>query len=176
MKLLRYGPAGQEKPGLLDADGAIRDLSGHVADITPELLNDQGLARLAAIDPASLPKVAGSPRYGVPFAGTRQFIVIGLNYSDHAAESNMPIPAEPIMFTKGTSCLQGPDDLVRKPRGSTRMDWEVELGIVIGKRAAYVEKDAALDHVAGYVLVVDLFVRHTTRIARSYRETHFFSR
>jgi 2-keto-4-pentenoate hydratase/2-oxohepta-3-ene-1,7-dioic acid hydratase in catechol pathway len=159
MKLLRYGPAGQEKPGLLDADGAIRDLSGHVADIGPAELSPEGLARLAAIDPASLPKVEGPVRYGVPFAGSRKFIAIGLNFADHAAESNLPIPTEPVVFTKAITCLQGPNDPVTIPRGSTKTDWEVELGVVIGTRASYVEEADALDYVAGYAVINDISER-----------------
>jgi 2,4-diketo-3-deoxy-L-fuconate hydrolase len=155
VKLLRYGPRGQEKPGLLDTAGNIRDLSTHIADLTPETLDNESLARLARIDVATLPKVTGAPRCGLPFTGTRQFVAIGLNFSDHARESNMPIPSEPVMFTKAVSCLQGAHDFLRKPRGSTKMDWEVELGVVIGRRASYVERADALDHVAGYVVVHD---------------------
>ncbi|GFE83443.1 fumarylacetoacetate (FAA) hydrolase [Steroidobacter agaridevorans] len=159
MKLLRYGPVGGEKPGLLDASGALRDLSGHVADITPAALAPQVLARLRAIDSQSLPKVDSPQRYGPPVSGTRKFLAIGLNYADHAAESNMPIPAEPILFTKATSCIQGPDDDVMLPRDSVKSDWEVELGVVIGKTARYVEEAEALSHVAGYLTVNDLSER-----------------
>ena len=159
MKLLRYGPVGQEKPGLIDDDGQIRDLSGHVADIGPAELSADGLAKLAAIDPASLPLVEGTPRYGVPFAGTRKFIAIGLNFAEHAAESNLPEPAEPIFFTKAISCLQGPNDPVMIPRGSEKTDWEVELGVVIGTRASYVTEDEALAHVAGYCTINDVSER-----------------
>jgi 2-keto-4-pentenoate hydratase/2-oxohepta-3-ene-1,7-dioic acid hydratase in catechol pathway len=159
MKLLRYGPVGQEKPALLDAEGLLRDLGGHVADIGPAELSPAGLAKLSAIDPASLPLVEGSPRYGVPFAGTRKFIAIGLNYAEHAAESNLPEPAEPIFFTKAISCLQGPNDPVTIPRGSEKTDWEVELGVVIGTRASYVTEAEALDHVAGYCTINDLSER-----------------
>ncbi|ADL02177.1 fumarylacetoacetate hydrolase family protein [Brevundimonas subvibrioides] len=159
MKLLRYGPKGLEKPGLLDEAGVIRDLSGHVADITPDLLHGEGLERLKAIDPASLPVVEGSPRHGTPVAGSRKFIAIGLNFADHAAESNLPIPAEPVVFMKAISCLTGPNDEVVIPRGSLKTDWEVELGIVIGKPASYVEEADALDHVAGYVLINDVSER-----------------
>ncbi len=120
MKLLRYGPVGQEKPGLIDSDGNIRDLSAHVTDIAAAEISPTGLEKLAAIDPASLPLVEGSPRYGVPVAGTRKFIAIGLNFAEHAAESNLPEPAEPIFFTKAISCLQGPNDPVMIPRGSKR--------------------------------------------------------
>ncbi|MDB5703286.1 MAG: 5-carboxymethyl-2-hydroxymuconate Delta-isomerase [Sphingomonas bacterium] len=159
MKLLRYGPVGQEKPGLLDAEGRIRDLSGHVADIAAAELSPAGLAKLAAIDPAALPLVDGSPRYGVPVAGTRKFIAIGLNYAEHAAESNLPEPAEPVFFTKAISCLQGPNDPVMIPRGSEKTDWEVELGVVIGTRASYVTEAEALDHVAGYCTINDVSER-----------------
>jgi 2-keto-4-pentenoate hydratase/2-oxohepta-3-ene-1,7-dioic acid hydratase in catechol pathway len=159
MKLCRYGPVGSEKPGLVDDNGQVRDLSAHVADLDASTLDDATLAKLAQIDPQSLPLVAEPSRLGLPFAGTRQFIAIGLNYADHAAESNMAIPAEPIFFTKGVSCLQGPNDDVVIPRGSEKTDWEVELGIVIGKQASYVDQDNALDHVAGYVVVHDVSER-----------------
>ena len=159
MKLLRYGPRGQEKPGLLDANGRIRDLSGVVADITPDQLWGEGLAALKATDPERLPLVEGQPRYGVPVNGVRKFIAIGLNFADHAEESNLPIPSEPVVFAKAVSCLQGPNDTVVIPRGSEKTDWEVELGIVIGRRASYVEQADALDHVAGYVLINDVSER-----------------
>jgi len=159
MKLLRYGPKGAEKPGLLDADGAIRDLSGHVADITGAQLSPASLKALAAIDPKSLPLVEGSPRYGVPVNGVSKFIAVGLNFADHAAESNLPIPEEPVLFTKAVSCLTGPNDPVMIPRGSLKTDWEVELGVVIGSRASYVTENEALDHVAGYVLINDVSER-----------------
>lgn len=159
MKLLRYGPKGQEKPGLMDATGTIRDLSGIVADITPDVLSPAGLARIAAIDPVGLPAVEGSPRYGVPINGVRKFIAVGLNFADHAAESNLPIPTEPVLFTKAISCLTGPNDPVMIPKDSVKTDWEVELGIVIGSRARYVSEENALDHVAGYVLINDVSER-----------------
>ena len=159
MKLLRYGPKGQEKPGTLDAEGRIRDLSGVVADITPDQLHGAALEALKAIDPTTLPLVEGEPRYGVPVNGSRKFIAIGLNFADHAAESNLPIPAEPVVFTKAITCLNGPNDDVIIPRGSEKTDWEVELGIVIGKPATYVTQDEALDHVAGYVLINDVSER-----------------
>ena len=159
MKLLRYGPKGQEKPGLLDADGRIRDLSGVVADITPAQLWGEGLEALKAVDPTTLPLVEGELRYGVPVNGSRKFIAIGLNFADHAAESNLPIPSEPVVFTKAISCLTGPNDTVIIPRGSEKTDWEVELGIVIGKAASYVDQAEALDHVAGYVLINDVSER-----------------
>jgi len=150
---------GQEKPGTLDSEGRIRDLSGIVADITPDQLWGEGLAALKAVDPETLPLVEGAPRYGVPVNGVRKFIAIGLNFADHAAESNLPIPEEPVVFTKAVSCLTGPNDTVVIPRGSEKTDWEVELGIVIGKRASYVEQADALDHVAGYVLINDVSER-----------------
>jgi len=159
MKLLRFGPAGQERPGLLADDGTIRDLSGVISDITGAVLAPESLAKLAALDVASLPVVEGTPRYGAPVAGVPKFIAIGLNFSDHAAESNLPIPAEPVVFTKATSCIQGPNDDVVIPQGSTKTDWEVELGIVIGTRASYVEEADALDHVAGYVCINDVSER-----------------
>jgi 2-keto-4-pentenoate hydratase/2-oxohepta-3-ene-1,7-dioic acid hydratase in catechol pathway len=160
MKLCRYGAAGAEKPGLIDAEGRIRDLSGHVADVTGAEMGAEGLARLAAIDPASLPLVEGNPRYGPPVAGTRQFIAIGLNYADHAAESNLPIPSEPVVFNKWITCIQGPNDPVTVPRDSQKTDWEVELGVIIGTRASYVEEADALAHVAGYCVINDVSERH----------------
>jgi ureidoglycolate lyase len=159
MKLLRWGPKGVEKPGMLDASGVLRDLSGVVADITPEMLSPMGLARLAAVDVNALPKVEGTPRLGVPFTGTRNFICIGLNYADHAAESNMPIPKEPVVFVKALSALTGPNDDVEIPKFSKKTDWEVELGIVIGTRAKYVDEASALEHVAGYTIVNDVSER-----------------
>ena len=163
MKLLRYGPAGLEKPGMLDDQGRVRDLSGHVADIADDALTPEGLARLAALDPAALPLVDGTPqrdlRLGPCVGHVRKFIAIGLNYADHAAESNMPVPSEPIVFSKWTSCIVGPDDDVRIPRGSTKTDWEAELGVVIGRPAAGVTAEQALDHVAGYCVVNDVSER-----------------
>ena len=159
MKLLRYGPAGHEQPGILDSHGRIRSLAGTIPDLLPQHLSRGGLARLAAIDPASLPVAPGTPRLGVPFAGTRKFIAIGLNYADHAAESNLPIPAEPVVFTKAVSCLHGPNDDVMLPKGSRKTDWEVELGVVIGTAARYVEERDALEHVAGYCVVNDISER-----------------
>jgi len=159
MKLLRYGPRGAEKPGLLDAEGNIRDLSGHVADITGAQLSPESLARLAAIDPAALPVVEGSPRYGVPIGNVGKFLAIGLNFADHAKEAGLEPPPEPIFFTKATSCLNGPNDDVMLPKDAVKGDWEVELGVVIGKRARYVEQAEALDYVAGYVLVNDVSER-----------------
>ena len=160
MKLCRFGPAGREKPGLIDADGRIRDLSGAIEDIDPTTIAPASLAELAALDPAALPLVEEAPRYGIPVAGTRKFIAIGLNYADHAAESNLPIPSEPVVFNKWVSCLQGPNDDVVIPRDSQKTDWEVELGVIIGKRANYVEEADALDYVAGYCVVNDVSERH----------------
>ncbi|AHE56172.1 fumarylacetoacetate hydrolase family protein [Sphingomonas sanxanigenens] len=154
MKFCRFGPRGQEKPGIVDADGAIRDLSGVVDDLTIETLP----AALAA-DVASLPVVAGEPRYGVPIKGVGKIVAIGLNYEDHAIESNLPIPTEPVMFMKALSSLSGPNDEVVLPKGSTHGDWEVELGVIIGKTARYVSEEDALDCVAGYVLVNDVSER-----------------
>ena len=159
MKLLRYGPLGAEKPGLLDADGHIRDLSAHVKDLDGAQLSPTALAALAKLDPKSLPLVAGNPRLGVPVASVDKFIAIGLNFADHAAESNLPIPKEPIVFTKMTSCLNGPNDTVMLPRESVKSDWEVELGIVIGSRTSYVSEAEALAHVAGYCLINDVSER-----------------
>ena len=159
MKLLRYGPVGQEKPGLLDAEGILRDLSGLIDDITPHTLAPARLAALAALDPTRLPRVEGRPRLGVPWNGTPKYVAIGLNYHDHAVESNMPVPTEPVIFPKWTSCLCGPDDDILHPPKSTQMDWEVELGIVIGSRARHVAEADALDHVAGYVLANDVSAR-----------------
>ena len=159
MKLLRYGPPGQEKPGLLDAGGVLRDLSGQLADITAETLAPAALARLAAIDPAGLPAVTGSPRLGIPFSGTGKFIAIGLNYRDHAEESKMAIPKEPVIFTKAISCLSGPYDEVILPKDAAKGDWEVELGVVIGRTARYVGRAEALQYVAGYAVVNDVSER-----------------
>jgi 2-keto-4-pentenoate hydratase/2-oxohepta-3-ene-1,7-dioic acid hydratase in catechol pathway len=159
MKLCRYGLPQQEKPGLVDAAGALRDLSGYVKDIGVAILDPAGLAALRTIDPQMLPRIDSQPRFGVPFSGTRKFIAIGLNYADHAAESNLPVPTEPVVFTKAVSCLQGPNDAVMLPRGSVKTDWEVELGVVIGTRASYVEERNALKHVAGYCVVNDVSER-----------------
>jgi len=159
MKLLRYGPAGQEKPGILDATGAIRDLSGIVPDITGDVLSPAALAKIAAVDVNSLPKVAGNPRLGSPVTGMKNLICIGLNYADHAAETGAPIPKEPIVFLKSLNALQGPNDDVVIPRGSVKTDYEVELCIIIGTRAKYVSEDQALDHVAGYAVGNDVSER-----------------
>ena len=159
MRLLRYGPLGSEKPGLLDRGGMIRDLSAHVTDITADTMTPAGLARLAALDPESLPVVPGTPRFGVPVRRIGKFIAIGLNYADHAKEANLPIPAEPPMFTKATSCLSGPNDDVMLPQDAVKGDWEVELGLIIGRTTRYVSEADALDSVAGYVLVNDVSER-----------------
>ena len=159
MKLLRYGPKGQEKPGLLDAQGRIRDLSGTVDDIAGEALTPAGLAKLRGLDPASLPEVPGTPRLGPCVGRVGKFIGIGLNYADHAAESGMPVPKEPVVFMKPTSAICGPDDDVEIPRGSEKTDWEVELGVVIGREAKYVSEADALDHVAGYCVINDVSER-----------------
>jgi 2,4-diketo-3-deoxy-L-fuconate hydrolase len=158
MKLLRYGPRGAEKPGLL-ADGSLRDLSGHVTDITAETVAPARLAKLAALDPAALPLVAGSPRLGTPVKGIGKFIAIGLNYADHAREADLPVPKEPPLFTKAVSCLSGPDDDVMLPRDARKGDWEVELGVIIGRTTRYVREDDALASVAGYVLLNDVSER-----------------
>lgn len=157
MKLLRYGPRGAEKPGLLDADGQIRDLSGVIADLSGEVLTN--LDRLKSIDPATLPKVEGTPRLGACVTGTGKFICIGLNYADHAAESGMHVPPEPVIFMKATSAICGPNDPILIPRGSVKTDWEVELGIVIGKPAKYITEAQALSHVAGYCVINDVSER-----------------
>ncbi|MBN9029901.1 MAG: ureidoglycolate lyase [Rhizobiales bacterium] len=159
MKLLRYGPTGQEKPGLLDAEGRIRDLSGEVNDIAGNVLTPEGLARLATIDPATLPPVDGDPRIGPCVGRVGKFICIGLNYADHAAETGAEIPKEPIVFNKWTSAICGPDDDIEIPRGSVKTDWEVELGIVIGKGGRYIEEADALSHVAGYCVINDVSER-----------------
>lgn len=159
MKLLRFGPLGQEKPGLLDGQGTLRDLSGVVADIAGEVLGDAGLARLAALDPSTLPAVGGDPRIGACVGEVGKMICVGLNYADHAKETGKEPPAEPILFMKATTALCGPNDDVEIPRGSLKTDWEVELGVVIGKRAKYVAEVDALGHVAGYCVVNDVSER-----------------
>ncbi len=159
MKLVRYGRPGHEKPGLIDQDGKLRDLSGIVDDIGPAELSDKTLAKLAKLKPAKLPAVRGKPRFGTPVSGVGKFIGIGLNYSDHAAESGMPIPAEPIVFMKAVTSLSGPDDDVMLPKDFSKADWEVELGIVIGTKAQYVSANSALDYVAGYCLINDVSER-----------------
>ena len=160
MKLLRYGAAGAEKPGLMDENGDIRDLSGHIEDVNGAVLSDASLAKLAAIDTTTLPVVDGSPRIGACVADIGKFLCIGLNYSDHAAETGAAIPEHPILFFKANSAIVGPNDTVVMPRGSEKTDWEVELGVVIGKTAKYVTKENALDHVAGYCIVNDVSERH----------------
>jgi ureidoglycolate lyase len=159
MKLLRYGPKGQEKPGLVDAQGKIRDLSNVVADIDGDTLTDAALARLRALDPASLPLVEGNPRLGPAVGKIGKFICIGLNYADHAAESNLPVPTEPVVFNKWNSAVSGPNDDIEIPRGSKKTDWEVELGVVIGKPAKYIDEANALDYVAGYCVINDVSER-----------------
>jgi 2,4-didehydro-3-deoxy-L-rhamnonate hydrolase len=159
MKLVRFGNPGAEKRGLIDDQGRLRDLSDVVADITPANLSRSTLQKIAAVAPSDLPLVAGEPRLGVPVAGVGKFIAIGLNYADHAAEANLPLPSEPIVFLKAITSLTGPNDDVVLPKGSKKSDWEVELGIVIGTRASYVERDDALAHVAGYCVVNDVSER-----------------
>ncbi|HEX7157334.1 MAG TPA: fumarylacetoacetate hydrolase family protein [Burkholderiaceae bacterium] len=160
MKFVRYGPRGREKPGILDAQGGIRALSGVVGEIDSALLAPRELKRLRRVDPASLPRVRGEPRLGVPYLGIGKFVAIGLNYSDHAAEAGLPVPAEPVLFSKATTCINGPWDPIMLPRDSTKTDWEVELGVVIGTRASYVGEDRALAHVAGYCVVNDVSERN----------------
>jgi ureidoglycolate lyase len=159
MKLLRYGPAGQERPGLLDAAGTIRDLSGVIPDLAGAALSPEGLARLAAIDPATLPAVEGQPRLGPPVSGMTNFVCIGLNYADHAAETGAAIPKEPIVFLKSLGALCGPNDDVIIPRASVKTDWEVELAIIIGSTARYVPESEAMAHVAGYAVCNDVSER-----------------
>lgn len=160
MKLLRYGPPGQEKPGILDNNGTIRDLAAVIPDIDASTLGKASLERLAALDVNTLPVIGGNPRIGAPIANIGKFIGIGLNYRDHANEAKLPIPTEPIIFMKANSCVVGPNDDVVLPRQSQKVDWEVELGIVIGTRARYVGKDEALSYVAGYCVVNDVSERH----------------
>ncbi|MBR9767599.1 MAG: fumarylacetoacetate hydrolase family protein [Rhodobacteraceae bacterium] len=160
MKLVRYGATGQEKPGMIDAVGTLRDLSAHVADITGATLGDDGIAKLRALDPATLPAVEGNPRMGACVGDIGKFMCIGLNYADHAAETGADIPEHPILFMKANSAITGPNDDVVMPRGSATTDWEVELGVVIGKAAKYVSEEEALDYVAGYCLCNDVSERH----------------
>jgi 2,4-diketo-3-deoxy-L-fuconate hydrolase len=159
MKLLRYGPHGQEKPGLLDDAGQIRDLSGVVADIAGDALTPEGLQRLRALDVATLPRVEGDPRLGACVGRVGKFVCIGLNYSDHAAETGAQVPAEPVVFNKWTSAICGPDDDVEIPRGSRKTDWEVELGVVIGRGGRYIDEADAMAHVAGYCVINDVSER-----------------
>ncbi|MEM9638911.1 MAG: fumarylacetoacetate hydrolase family protein [Pseudomonadota bacterium] len=160
MKLVRYGAPGAEKPGMLDGDGTLRDLSAHVEDIAGDVLSDAGLDKLRSLDPASLPVVEGTPRMGACVGGIGKFMCIGLNYKDHAIETGNPFPDHPVLFMKANSAIVGPNDDVCMPRGSTSTDWEVELGVVIGKAAKYVSKEDALDYVAGYCVVNDVSERH----------------
>ncbi|NWC96182.1 MULTISPECIES: ureidoglycolate lyase [unclassified Pseudomonas] len=159
MKLLRYGEKGQERPALLDADGRLRDLSAHISDVAGEALLPQNLARLQDLDPASLPLVPGNPRLGACVGQVGKFICIGLNYADHAAETGAPIPDEPIIFNKWTSAIVGPNDTIEIPRHSTKTDWEVELGVVIGQGGRYIEESEAMQHVAGYCVINDVSER-----------------
>lgn len=159
MKLVRYGNPGKEKPGLIDAEGKLRDLSGVVPDIGPQQLSQIGLTRMRKANVAKLPVVRGKPRFGCPVTGVGKFIAIGLNYADHAAESGAPIPKEPIVFMKATTCLQGPNDAVMLPKGSVKTDWEVELAVIVGTRARYVSSKQALAHVAGYAVCNDVSER-----------------
>lgn len=159
MKLLRYGPPGGERPGIIDGEGRIRDLSGVVADIAGDAISPAGLAKIAAVRPESLPLVTGDPRIGPCVAGTRNFVCIGLNYADHAAETGATPPKEPIVFLKALTAICGPNDDVEIPRASVKTDWEVELGVVIGSRTKYVPMNAAMDHVAGYCVINDVSER-----------------
>ena len=159
MKLLRYGSAGSEKPGMLDADGKIRSLEGVIDDLAGAALSDASLQKIAALDPNTLPEVEASTRIGPCVAGVGKFVCIGLNYSDHAAESGMEVPEEPVVFMKATSAITGPNDNVIIPRNSKKSDWEVELGVIIGKHGKYIEESNALDHIAGYCVVNDLSER-----------------
>jgi 2,4-didehydro-3-deoxy-L-rhamnonate hydrolase len=159
MKLCRYGQPGAEKPGLIDRDGRIRDLSGVIKDLGPAELSPSGLAALRKVAPNDLPLVNGTPRFGPCSTGIAKLVAIGLNYVDHAKESGLPIPTEPIVFMKATSCIVGPNDDVVQPRNSTKLDWEVELGVTIGTKAQYVSEERALDYVAGYCIVNDVSER-----------------
>ena len=159
MKLLRYGPKGREKPGLLDKDGKIRDLSAHVPDIAGSVLQPDSLKKLAVLDPSQLPLASGELRIGPCVGKVGKFVCIGLNYADHAAETGAPIPKEPIIFMKATSAIVGPNDEVEIPRGAVKTDWEVELGVVIGRNAKYIPENAAMDYVAGYCVVNDVSER-----------------
>jgi ureidoglycolate lyase len=159
MKLLRYGPKGQEKPGLLDNDGKMRDLSGVIADVTGSVLSAESVARLRSLDPAGLPLVSGEPRLGPCVGSVGKFIGIGLNYADHAAETGAAIPKEPVVFNKWVTCISGCNDDIQIPAGSTKTDWEVELGVVIGQTARRVSETEALNHVAGFCVVNDVSER-----------------
>ena len=160
MKLVRYGAKGQEKPGLIDKSGHLRDLSSHVKDLNGDAYSPAALAKLAALDPSSLPSVPGTPRLGPPVSGISKFVAIGLNYADHAKETGAEIPTEPIFFLKANTALSGPHDAVEKPRGSTKLDWEVEIAAIIGSRAKYVSEADALNHVAGYCICNDVSERN----------------
>ncbi|HKH00688.1 MAG TPA: fumarylacetoacetate hydrolase family protein [Bradyrhizobium sp.] len=160
MKLVRYGAIGQERPGLIDKSGQLRDVSAYVKDLNGEAYTPASLAKLAALDPASLPLVNGKPRLGAPVTGISKFVAIGLNYSDHAKETGNPIPTEPIFFLKANTALSGPNDPVEKPRGSTKLDWEVEIAAIIGTPAKYVTESSALNHVAGYCVCNDVSERN----------------
>jgi 2,4-diketo-3-deoxy-L-fuconate hydrolase len=159
MKLCRYGKPGYEKPGVIDGEGRLRDLSKVIDNIGPNEISPRQLKTLSRLKPETLPLVNSTPRFGVPYVGIGKFVAIGLNYSDHAKEAGMPIPSEPIVFMKATTCLSGPSDDVIQPRGSTKLDWEVELGVVIGTTAKYVSEAEALSHVAGYCIVNDVSER-----------------
>jgi 2-keto-4-pentenoate hydratase/2-oxohepta-3-ene-1,7-dioic acid hydratase in catechol pathway len=159
MRLVRYGRPGKEKPGLFDEEGRLRDLSGVITDIDASVLSGRALKKLAKVDFKTLPLVRGTPRFGVPVAGSRKFIGIGMNYADHAAETGAPVPREPIFFMKAISCLSGPDDPIVLPQGAKKTDWEVELGVVIGDKAQYVDEKDALNYVAGYCVVNDVSER-----------------
>jgi 2-keto-4-pentenoate hydratase/2-oxohepta-3-ene-1,7-dioic acid hydratase in catechol pathway len=159
MKLCRYGKPGYEKPGVIDSEGKLRDLSKVVENIGPNEISPRGLKVLAKLKPETLPLVSGNPRFGVPYVGIGKFVAIGLNYSDHAKEAGLPLPAEPIVFMKATTCINGPSDDVVQPKNSTKLDWEIELGIVIGQQARYVEEADALNYVAGYTIVNDVSER-----------------
>jgi len=160
MKLVRYGEKGAEKPGLIDKSGQLRDLSAHVKDINGETCAPESLKKLAGLNPASLPAVSGKPRLGAPVNGISKFVAIGLNYSDHAKETGMPIPAEPIVFLKANTSLCGPNDAIEKPRGSTKLDWEVEIAAIIGTRAKYISEADAFNHIAGYCICNDVSERN----------------
>jgi 2,4-didehydro-3-deoxy-L-rhamnonate hydrolase len=159
MKLCRYGKPGYEKPGMIDHEGRLRDLSKIVEGLGPNEISPRGLKMLARLKAETLPLVNGSPRYGVPFVGIGKFVAIGLNFSDHAKEAGLPIPSEPIVFMKATTCINGPNDAIIQPKNSTKLDWEIELGVVIGTQARYVSEADALQHVAGYCIVNDVSER-----------------
>ena len=159
MKLCRFGAPGEEKPGLVDMQGTIRDLSGVINDVAPDILSSEALDKIRSLDPDSLPVVPQDTRLGPPLTGVSKFIGIGLNYRDHAEEAGLPIPTEPIIFMKATTCISGPHDPIIKPRHATQLDWEVELGVIIGKKAQFVSEEQALDHVAGYCVVNDVSER-----------------